>query len=201
MAGWSRSSTSPSTGRLPPRDWLAELFAEAVLAEARAALLFGRPPGAPVDKGPMVCACLKVGAKAVARRHLGRGRTAPTPSAPPPGAGTNCGSCRPEIARMIAATARLQQGARPCLKPCPASPARRRRPRSRRPDDVRAVRAVESAQALLYDALVSDEAIALAPPGCVRIQTGKRAGKPSMHQDEINRLMLRWPARACGSCG
>jgi uroporphyrin-III C-methyltransferase len=56
---------------------------------------------------------------------------------------------------------------------------------------VRAVRAVESAQALLYDALISDEAIALAPAGCVRIQTGKRAGKPSMHQDEINRLMLR----------
>jgi len=56
---------------------------------------------------------------------------------------------------------------------------------------LRAVRAVESAQALLYDALIGDEAIALAPPGCVRIQTGKRAGKPSMHQDEINRLMLR----------
>jgi uroporphyrin-III C-methyltransferase len=56
---------------------------------------------------------------------------------------------------------------------------------------VRAVRAVENAQALLYDALVSDEVIALAPPGCVRIQTGKRAGKPSMKQDEINRLMLR----------
>ena len=56
---------------------------------------------------------------------------------------------------------------------------------------VRAVRAVESAQALLYDALCSEAAIALAPPGCVRIQTGKRAGKPSMKQDEINRLMLR----------
>jgi uroporphyrin-III C-methyltransferase len=55
---------------------------------------------------------------------------------------------------------------------------------------LRAVRAVEGAQALLYDALISEEAIALAPPGCVRIQTGKRAGKPSMHQDEINRLML-----------
>jgi uroporphyrin-III C-methyltransferase len=56
---------------------------------------------------------------------------------------------------------------------------------------VRAVRAVENAQALLYDALVSPEAVALAPLGCVRIQTGKRAGKPSMDQDEINRLMLR----------
>jgi len=56
---------------------------------------------------------------------------------------------------------------------------------------VRALRAVESAGALLYDALCSEEAIALAPPGCVRIQTGKRSGKPSMKQNEINRLMLR----------
>jgi uroporphyrin-III C-methyltransferase len=42
---------------------------------------------------------------------------------------------------------------------------------------VRALRAVESAQALLYDALISEEAIALAPPGCIRIQTGKRSGQ------------------------
>lgn len=55
---------------------------------------------------------------------------------------------------------------------------------------LRAARAVESAQALLYDALISEDVIALAPPGCVRIQTGKRAGQPSMRQDQINRLML-----------
>ncbi len=60
---------------------------------------------------------------------------------------------------------------------------------------VRAMRAVEGAQALLYDALVSDEVIALAPPGCVRIQTGKRAGRASMAQDTINRLMLRLARR------
>ncbi|ATC32124.1 uroporphyrinogen-III C-methyltransferase [Caulobacter vibrioides] len=60
---------------------------------------------------------------------------------------------------------------------------------------VRAMRAVQEAGALLYDALCSDEAIALAPSGCIRIQTGKRAGKPSMKQDEINRLMLRLARR------
>ena len=60
---------------------------------------------------------------------------------------------------------------------------------------VRAQRAVQSAQALLYDALVSDEVIALAPAGCVRIQTGKRAGRASMAQDTINRLMLRLARR------
>jgi uroporphyrin-III C-methyltransferase len=60
---------------------------------------------------------------------------------------------------------------------------------------VRAMRAVQGAQALLYDALVSDEVVALAPPGCFRIQTGKRAGRASMAQDAINRLMLRLARR------
>src|SRR5688572_28548409 len=54
---------------------------------------------------------------------------------------------------------------------------------------VRAMRAVQSAQALLYDALVYDEILALVPAACLRIQTGKRAGKASMMQDTINRLM------------
>jgi assimilatory nitrate reductase catalytic subunit len=94
------------TGRLPPRDWLAELFALPALdAQARSALLFGRPPGAPVDKGPLVCACLKVGAKAV-RAAIVAGAASPDAVGAATGAGTNCGSCRPEIARMIAAVAK-----------------------------------------------------------------------------------------------
>jgi uroporphyrin-III C-methyltransferase len=60
---------------------------------------------------------------------------------------------------------------------------------------VRALRAIEGAEALLYDALVCDEVIALAPSKCVRIQTGKRSGKTSMSQDAINRLMLRLARR------
>jgi uroporphyrin-III C-methyltransferase len=60
---------------------------------------------------------------------------------------------------------------------------------------VRALRAVEGAQALLYDALISDEVLALAPRACLRIQTGKRAGGASMKQETINRLMLRLARR------
>jgi uroporphyrin-III C-methyltransferase len=56
---------------------------------------------------------------------------------------------------------------------------------------VRAMCAVEGAEALLYDALVSDEILALAPQRCLRIRTGKRSGKASMKQAEINRLMLQ----------
>lgn len=60
---------------------------------------------------------------------------------------------------------------------------------------VRALKAIESAQALLYDALVSGEVVALAPRGCIRIQTGKRAGRTSMAQAAINRLTLRLARR------
>jgi uroporphyrin-III C-methyltransferase len=56
---------------------------------------------------------------------------------------------------------------------------------------VRALRAVQGAQALLYDALVADEVVALAPRQCVKIRTGKRSGKASMKQGEINALMLK----------
>ncbi len=55
---------------------------------------------------------------------------------------------------------------------------------------VRAMRAIETAGALLYDALVCDEVVALAPRGCIRLRTGKRAGEASMKQETINRLML-----------
>jgi len=60
---------------------------------------------------------------------------------------------------------------------------------------VRALRAIESAEALLYDALVCREVLDLAPERCLRIQTGKRAGKASMKQQVINRLMLRLARR------
>lgn len=60
---------------------------------------------------------------------------------------------------------------------------------------LRAARAIETAQALLYDALVSPEVLALASAACLKIQTGKRAGRTSMKQETINRLMLRLARR------
>src|SRR5215469_9671266 len=56
---------------------------------------------------------------------------------------------------------------------------------------VRALKAIEGAEALLHDALVGPEILDLAPRQCLRIRTGKRAGGASMKQDEINALMAR----------
>ena len=60
---------------------------------------------------------------------------------------------------------------------------------------LRAARAIEAAGAVLYDALVGEEILALAPAGCLKIQTGKRAGRASMGQQTINALMLRLARR------
>jgi uroporphyrin-III C-methyltransferase len=56
---------------------------------------------------------------------------------------------------------------------------------------LRALRAVQGAEALLYDALVDEEVLYLAPRRCLRIRTGKRSGGASMEQAEINALMLK----------
>jgi uroporphyrin-III C-methyltransferase len=56
---------------------------------------------------------------------------------------------------------------------------------------VRALRAIEGAEVLLYDALVGEEILDLAPRRCLRILTGKRSGGVSMKQAEINALMLK----------
>jgi uroporphyrin-III C-methyltransferase len=60
---------------------------------------------------------------------------------------------------------------------------------------LRAARLIGNAGALLYDALVWDEVVALAPAACFKVQTGKRAGRASMRQETINRLMLRLARR------
>jgi uroporphyrin-III C-methyltransferase len=60
---------------------------------------------------------------------------------------------------------------------------------------LRAARLIGEARVLLYDALVGEDVLALAPAACLRILAGKRAGRPSMRQETINRLMLRLARR------
>jgi assimilatory nitrate reductase catalytic subunit len=90
--------------KLPPRDWLAGLFeAETLSPLDRMALLAGRPLGPVEDVGPIICACMKVGATTIAKAAAA-GATTVEAVGVATGAGTNCGSCRVEIARLIAST-------------------------------------------------------------------------------------------------
>jgi assimilatory nitrate reductase catalytic subunit len=91
-----------TAGALPPRDWLAELFVAASLSpQDRIALLIGRAPGRLVETAPMVCACMGVRASRIAAAAQAGAATVDA-IVEATGAGSNCGSCRPEIARILA---------------------------------------------------------------------------------------------------
>ncbi len=60
---------------------------------------------------------------------------------------------------------------------------------------IRALRAIESAEALLFDALVSPEIVALAPERCIKIGVGKRGDRMSVPQDKTNAVMVRLARR------
>ena len=65
-----------------------------------------------------------------------------------------------------------------------------------------ALKTIQSAQALLYDALVSEEILALSPARCIKICVGKRGDRLSVSQDKTNALMVRPGApRSAASCG
>jgi assimilatory nitrate reductase catalytic subunit len=83
------------------RDWACEqLLADHDGQRARMAVIAGRPGAGHADRGAIVCSCFGVGAKQIAAAaatgcvtHQAIGEALK--------AGTNCGSCRGEISRII----------------------------------------------------------------------------------------------------
>ena len=97
------------SGELPRRDWAA---AQMGLGEAAAAeLLAGRPSTPQADRGAMVCVCHGVGEHAIAEAACA-GAASVDAVGKQTRAGTNCGSCRPAIARLLeAALAEVREAA------------------------------------------------------------------------------------------
>jgi assimilatory nitrate reductase catalytic subunit len=86
---------------LPGRSWVASLFALPQLEpmDRRCILLGRRLDG--IDPGPTVCACFGVGVNVI-RAAISDGCTTVAEVGAKLRAGTNCGSCRPELAKLIA---------------------------------------------------------------------------------------------------
>lgn len=55
---------------------------------------------------------------------------------------------------------------------------------------LKALKAIQSAQAVVYDRLVSEEILALVPRGVPRIYAGKSCKHKAMPQEEINELLI-----------
>ncbi|MBX2889633.1 MAG: uroporphyrinogen-III C-methyltransferase [Saprospiraceae bacterium] len=62
---------------------------------------------------------------------------------------------------------------------------------------LKAVRALQSADAVLYDALVNEELLNYAPPGAAKVYVGKRRGEKAFTQEEINERIVAY-AHCCG---
>lgn len=93
-----------ATGELPPRDWLV---AQLEAPEVAPTLLAGRAPGAAPDRGPIVCVCFDVGMRTILRAITEEKLTDVAAVGAALNAGTNCGSCRPAIANLIATASEL----------------------------------------------------------------------------------------------
>jgi assimilatory nitrate reductase catalytic subunit len=92
-------------GRAPLWDTVKASFAaDAAPPHNRLALLAGRAPDGAGDPGPTVCACFGVGVAAIRAAFATGGALTPEDIGRQLKAGTNCGSCLPEIRRLGART-------------------------------------------------------------------------------------------------
>ena len=96
---------------LPSRSWLSRLFAKGSLTEADiVGLRLGRSVDPADDVGATVCSCFAVGRNTILDAIRDNGLTNVEGVGRCVRAGTNCGSCQPEI-RALLAEARLTEGA------------------------------------------------------------------------------------------
>lgn len=86
------------TGELPTRDWLIDQLSEPQVAPT---VLAGRAPGVQVDRGPIVCSCFDLGLRTIVAAIRDRQLADVAAIGAAIGAGTNCGSCRPALARIL----------------------------------------------------------------------------------------------------
>ncbi|MGI8738210.1 MAG: molybdopterin-dependent oxidoreductase [Gammaproteobacteria bacterium] len=92
---------------LPACTWLSSLFVQDGLEECdRAALLAGRPADPAADIGPQVCSCFGVGRNTINDAIRAGSLKTPAAVGEALNAGTNCGSCVPEIKALLAEAAR-----------------------------------------------------------------------------------------------
>lgn len=87
---------------LPERDWLAQLVSKESLEDSeRTSLLTGKPASGQHDIGPIICSCFSVGLNTLTAAIRTQKLTNVEAIGSALRAGTNCGSCIPELKRII----------------------------------------------------------------------------------------------------
>ena len=93
---------------LPSRAWLTGLFAAPLRAGERMSLLAGRALDASQDSGEIICACFSVGRKQIDASIRAGANTVQDLGARVK-AGTNCGSCKTQLARILTESRQLEK--------------------------------------------------------------------------------------------
>jgi assimilatory nitrate reductase catalytic subunit len=94
-----------SRPELPAREWLASLFAKGRLDETdRIGVLSGQPVGKGADTGPTVCSCFGVGRNTICAAIREQGLKTAAEITACLKAGGNCGSCVPELKKLLVDT-------------------------------------------------------------------------------------------------
>jgi assimilatory nitrate reductase catalytic subunit len=81
---------------------LARPHVASLLGSVETNVLAGQPQADRPDAGPTICACLNVGLNTIMRALIDQRLMSVEAIGSALGAGTNCGSCRPEIAALVA---------------------------------------------------------------------------------------------------
>jgi assimilatory nitrate reductase catalytic subunit len=86
-------------GSLPSREWLIEQLGGDGASTIE--LLAGRPASPQADRGPIICVCFDIGMTTILDSIRANKLTTVETVGTALNAGTNCGSCRPAIARLL----------------------------------------------------------------------------------------------------
>ncbi len=90
---------------MPSRAWLASLFGKERLSESdRVGLLVGQPVEKGADAGPTVCSCFGVGRNTICEAIRSQDLSSVAQVTACEKAGGNCGSCVPEIKKLLVET-------------------------------------------------------------------------------------------------
>ncbi|RXZ36563.1 nitrate reductase [Oxalobacteraceae bacterium CAVE-383] len=94
-----------STAALPPRAWLAGLFEKPRLDDLdRTGLLLGQPAEPGIDTGRTICSCYGIGSNTICDAIRAGNLDSVTQVTACLKAGGNCGSCVPEIKKLLTET-------------------------------------------------------------------------------------------------
>ena len=87
---------------LPERDYLIDLFAKENLTDKdRTSLLTGKSPADVEDRGKVVCSCFNIGLNQITKAIKAGSLTTVEEIGQQLKAGTNCGSCIPELKKLL----------------------------------------------------------------------------------------------------